>query len=51
MVPQTTVELSGKDATTMLKLFEALDEHEDVKQVVANFDIPEEELMEAAGAG
>ncbi len=51
MVPQTTVKLMGKDAQTMLKLFEALDDHEDVKQVFANFDIPEEELMEAAGAG
>ncbi len=51
MVPQTTVKLTGKDAQTMLKLFEALDDHEDVKQVFANFDIPEEELMEAVGAG
>ena len=51
MAPQTTVKLTGKDAQTMLKLFEALDDHEDVKQVFTNFDIPEEELMEAAGAG
>ncbi len=51
LIHKTTVKLSGKDAQTMLKLFEGLDEHEDVKQVVANFDIPEEELMEAAGAG
>ena len=51
MVPQTTVKLLGKDAQTMLKLFEALDDHEDVKQVFANFDIPDEELMKAAGAG
>ncbi len=51
MVPQTTVKLLGKDAQTMLKLFEALDDHEDVKQIFANFDIPDEELMKAAGAG
>ncbi len=51
MVPQTTVKLLGKDAQTMLKLFESLDDHEDVKQVFANFDIPDEELMKAAGAG
>ncbi|MFQ5513374.1 MAG: YebC/PmpR family DNA-binding transcriptional regulator [Myxococcota bacterium] len=50
MVPQTTMKLTGKEAQTMLKLYEALDEHEDVKQVFANFDIADEELMEAAGA-
>jgi YebC/PmpR family DNA-binding regulatory protein len=48
MRPQTTVKLSGKDAQTMLKLYEAFDEHEDVKQVWANFDISESELLEAA---
>jgi len=51
MVPQTMVKLLGKDAQTMLKLFEALDEHEDVKQVYANFDISDEELVAAAEAG
>jgi transcriptional/translational regulatory protein YebC/TACO1 len=35
----------------MLKLFEALDDHDDVKQVYANFDISEEEMQKAAGAG
>ena len=45
MVPQTTVKLKGKDAETMLKLYESLDEHEDVKQVNANFDISEEEML------
>lgn len=49
MLPQTTVSLTGKEAQTMIKLFEGLDEHEDVKQVYANFDISEEELMQAAG--
>ena len=51
MVPQTTVKLTGKDAQAMLRLFEGLDDHEDVKQVYANFDIPDEELMRVAGAG
>ena len=50
MVPQNTVKLTGKNAQTMLRLFEALDDHEDVKQVYANFDISDEELMAAAGA-
>ena len=48
MRPQTTVKLADQEAQTMLKLFEALDEHEDVKQVYANFDIAEDELLAAA---
>jgi transcriptional/translational regulatory protein YebC/TACO1 len=35
----------------MLKLFEALDDHDDVKQVYANFDISEEEMQQVAGVG
>ena len=50
MLPQTTVEVSGRDAQTVLKLFEALDDHEDVRGVYANFDISEEELQKAAEA-
>ncbi|MEE9280376.1 MAG: YebC/PmpR family DNA-binding transcriptional regulator [Myxococcota bacterium] len=48
MLPQTTVEVSGRDAQTVLKLFEALDDHEDVRGVYANFEISEEELQKAA---
>jgi YebC/PmpR family DNA-binding regulatory protein len=44
MIPQTTVELTGKQAKTMIKLMEALEENEDVQNVHANFDIPEEEF-------
>jgi YebC/PmpR family DNA-binding regulatory protein len=50
MVPLTTVEVSGKPAQQMLKLMELLDEHDDVKQVSANFDISQEEMLEAAKA-
>src|SRR5512139_2941476 len=39
MIPQTTVHLDGKPATQMLKLMDALEEHEDVQKVSANFDI------------
>jgi YebC/PmpR family DNA-binding regulatory protein len=46
-VPQTTIRLEGKQAETMLKLYEALEEHEDVQEVWANFDIPDE-VMESA---
>ncbi len=50
MAPQTTLKLTGKEAQAMLKLFEVLDDHEDVKQVYANFDIADEELIAAAKA-
>jgi len=48
MIPSTTVELQGKAAETMLKLMELLDDHEDVQNVFANFDI-DPSVMEAAG--
>jgi hypothetical protein len=35
----------------MLRLFEGLDEHDDVKQVFANFDIPDDEMLRAAEGG
>ncbi|HUU46187.1 MAG TPA: YebC/PmpR family DNA-binding transcriptional regulator [Acidobacteriota bacterium] len=39
MVPQSSVSLEGKDAEAMLRLMDALEEHEDVQNVYANFDI------------
>lgn len=48
MVPQNYVKLEGKDAQTMLKLMESLEDHEDVQNVWANFDIDENELKEAS---
>jgi len=48
MIPQSYVKLEGKDAQTMLKLMEALEEHEDVQNVWANFDIDEAELQAAS---
>jgi YebC/PmpR family DNA-binding regulatory protein len=44
MLPQNYVKLEGKDASHMLKLMDALDDHEDVKQVWSNFDIEEKEI-------
>ncbi len=44
MIPQTTIKLEGKTAQQMLLLMEKLEEHEDVQQVHANFDISEAEL-------
>jgi len=48
MVPQNYVKLEGKNAQTMLKLMEALEDHEDVQNVWANFDIDEAEFQAAS---
>jgi YebC/PmpR family DNA-binding regulatory protein len=44
MVPQNTVKVTGKEAEQVLKLMEALEEHDDVQNVYANFDIDDKEL-------
>jgi transcriptional/translational regulatory protein YebC/TACO1 len=49
MVPQTWIKLTGSDAQKILKLVEALEDHDDVQHVWANFDIEEEELVRLAG--
>jgi YebC/PmpR family DNA-binding regulatory protein len=48
MIASTTVELTGGDAEKMLKLIEALEEHEDTQNVHSNFGISEEELNRLA---
>lgn len=44
MIPQNYIKLEGADAQQMLKLYEAIDDHDDVQNVYANFDIDESEL-------
>lgn len=44
MIPKNLIKLEGKQAETMLKLSEALEEHEDVQNVYSNFDIDEKEM-------
>jgi YebC/PmpR family DNA-binding regulatory protein len=44
MVPSTTVKLLGEEAQKVIKLVESLEEHDDVQNVHANFDIPDEIL-------
>ncbi len=39
MVPQNTIKLDGNSATHMLKLYEAIDDHDDVQSVSSNFEI------------
>ena len=48
-VPQSTIRLEGKDAQSVLRLVEGLEELDDVQHVYANFDIPDE-VLEAQGA-
>ncbi|MAT68456.1 MAG: YebC/PmpR family DNA-binding transcriptional regulator [Planctomycetaceae bacterium] len=45
-VPKDSVELGGDDARKVLKMMEALDDHDDVQSVAANFEIPDEVLAE-----
>ena len=44
MIPSTTVALEGKEAEQNLRLVDRLEEHDDVQDVYANFDIPDEVL-------
>jgi len=46
MVPQNTIKLEGKQAQQMLALMEKLEDHDDVQNVYANFDIPDEVLAD-----
>jgi len=48
MVPQNYVRLQGRDAEQMLKLMEDMEDHEDVQNVYANFDIPDEVMEKIA---
>ena len=44
MIPQNYIKLEGNEARQMLKLYDALDDNEDVQKVFANFDIDEDEM-------
>ncbi len=48
MIPSSTVRVTGHEAKQVLGLIEALEDHDDVQQVYANFDIPDEILDEVA---
>ena len=44
MIAKNLIKLEGKNASGMLKLSEALEEHDDVQNVFSNFDIDEKEM-------
>jgi len=47
-MPSSTIKVTGNQAKQLLLLVEALEEHDDVQQVYANFDIPDEILEQVA---
>ena len=47
MMPQTYIKLEGQEARQMLKLMEALEDHDGVQKVSANFDISEADMAAA----
>ncbi|HDR46131.1 MAG TPA: YebC/PmpR family DNA-binding transcriptional regulator [Geoalkalibacter subterraneus] len=49
MIPQTMVQLDGKQAEQMLKLMDKLEDNDDVQNVYANFDISDEEIARIMG--
>jgi len=48
MLPSSTVKVTGNEARQVLALVESLEEHDDVQQVYANFDIPDEIINEVS---
>ena len=44
MLPKNLIKLEGKNASGMLKMNDAFEEHDDVQNVYSNFDIDENEL-------
>ena len=49
MVPKNTVQIAGKDAESLLKLLETIEELDDVQKVWANFDIDVAEMAKVEG--
>ena len=49
MIPQTMVQLEGKQAEQMLKMMDKLEDNDDVQNVYANFDISDAEIEKAMG--
>jgi YebC/PmpR family DNA-binding regulatory protein len=48
MEPKSTVLVRGSEAEDLLRLFDTLEEHDDVNEVHGNFDVPEEILEKLA---
>ena len=48
MIPQNYVKLEGANAGNMIRLIEALEDHDDVQHVYSNFDVDQKQLEEVA---
>lgn len=46
LLPQSTIQVDGKQAEQVIRLMEVLDDHDDVRKAYANFDIPDAVLAE-----
>ena len=44
MIPQNYIKLESAEVQQMLRLYEAIDDHDDVQNIYSNFDIDEPEL-------
>jgi YebC/PmpR family DNA-binding regulatory protein len=49
MVPQNYIKLEGAAASQMIRLLEAIEDHDDVQNVYSNFDVDQNQLAEMAG--
>ena len=50
MEPKSTVLVKGTEAESLLRLVDTLEEHDDVNEVHANFDVPAEIIEKLAAA-
>lgn len=50
MLPSSVIKVGGNEAKQLLSLIDALEEHDDVQQVYANFEIPDEIMDQLANA-
>ena len=48
MLPQNYIKLEGQQAGSMIRLIEALEDHDDVQHVFSNFDVDEKTLEQVA---
>ena len=46
MVPRNTVDVDAETGRRLLRLYESLDDHDDVQNVYSNFELPDEVLKE-----
>ena len=49
MIPQNYIKLEGAAANQMIRLLEAIEDHDDVQNVYSNFDVDQKQLEEVAG--